>query len=93
MTALASRGSFEGVNKIIRFNTRFYIGSILGVASAVLLLTLIRLPVWLKDVALVGTALMLFWTLSSLLVSWYVYDHAGVTRWEWLRNSLRYLPP
>ena len=93
MTALASCGRFEGVNKIIQFNTRFYIVSILGVASAVLLLTLIRLPVWLKDVALVGTALMLFWTLSSLLVSWYVYDHAGVTRWEWLRTSLRYLPP
>jgi len=93
MTALASRGRFEGVNKIIRFNTRFYIGSILGVTLAVLVLTLLRLPLWLKDVAVAVTALMLFWTLSSLLVSWYVYDYAAVTRLEWLRPGLRHPPP
>jgi len=93
MTALASGGRFQGVAKIIRFNLRFYIGSALGVASVVLLLTLLRLPAWLKAAAVVGTALMLFWTLSSLLVSWYVYDHAGVTRWEWMRPRLQYAPP
>lgn len=78
MTALTSRGRFEGVNKIIRFNTRFYIASILGVASAVLVLTLLRLPLWLEELAVAVTGLMLFWTLSSLLVSWYVYDYAEV---------------
>lgn len=94
MTNLASDGGrFEGVAKIVRFNTRFYIGSALGVVSVVLLLTFLKLPGWLEGVAVVGTALMLFWTLSSLLVSWYVYDHAGVTRWEWMRPGLRRAPP
>ena len=85
-------GSFEGVAKIIRFNTRYYLVSALGVASVVLLLIFISLPVWLETAAVCGTALMLFWTLSSLLVSWFVYDHAGVTRWEWMRPDLHRVP-
>ena len=89
MTAIAGRGRFEGVAKIIRFNTRFYIGSILGVVAVVLLLTLIELPVWLKAAVLMGTVLMLFWTASSLFVSWYVYDYARVMQWEWMQSSLR----
>jgi hypothetical protein len=56
MTALASRGRFEGVAKIIRFNTRFYLGSALGVVGGVLVLTLRGLPMWLKAAVMVGTA-------------------------------------
>ena len=85
-------GSFEGIAKIIRFNTRYYFGSVLGVASVVLLLTFIRLPIWLEAPAVFAAALMLFWTLSSLFVSWYVYDYAGVTRWEWMRPDLHPAP-
>ncbi len=92
MTVITRRGRFEGVAKIIRFNTRFNIGSVMGVAAIVLLLTLIELPVWLKAAVIMGTALMLFWTTSSLLVSWYVYDYAHVMRWEWMRSSLRMRP-
>jgi SAM-dependent methyltransferase len=92
MTALARSGKFEGVAKIISFNTRFYTGSILGVVSVVLLLKLIALPVWLKAIVMVGTVLMMFWTVSSLLVSWYVYDHSRVMEWEWIRSSLRHEP-
>jgi len=32
------------------------------------------------------------WTISSLLVSWYVYDFAGVTRWVWMRTQLHKVP-
>ena len=85
-------GRFEGVAKIVRFNPRFYVASALGLVSAVLLLTLLRLPVWLRTLAGLGTALLLFWTLSSLVVSWFVYDHAAVTRWAWLRSSLAPVP-
>ena len=92
MTVLVSRGRLEGVAKILRFNTHFYIGSVLAVVAVVLLLTLIELPVWLKAAVMMGTALMLFWTASSLLVSWYVYDHSRLTQWEWMRSSLRHVP-
>ena len=79
---------FEGVGKIVRFNTRFYIGSALGVASIVLLLKFLSLPVWFETVVAASAAMIVFWTLSSLIVSWYVYDIAGVTRWEWMRPCL-----
>ncbi len=93
MTAVPSARRFEGVAKIIRFNMRFYVGSAVGMACVVLLLTVLRLPGWLKAAAVAGAALILFWTFSSLLVSWYVYDHAGVTRWEWMLPVLQYAPP
>lgn len=35
---------------------------------------------------------MAFWTLSSLLVSWYVYDLTGVTRWQWLPRRIAAFP-
>ena len=92
MTNSGGRSNYEGVAKIIRFNTRFYIGSAAGLTAAMLVLKLFPLPLWLRAGVILATALMLFWTLSSILVSWYVYDHAGVMRWEWLRPSLRHEP-
>jgi SAM-dependent methyltransferase len=92
MTDLAGRGKFEGVAKIIQFNSRFYIGSGLGVTAVILLLKFLGLPTWLKAAIIVGAALMLFWTVSSLLVSWYVYDYARVMQWEWMQSSLLHGP-
>jgi SAM-dependent methyltransferase len=92
MKALSS-GGFEGVAKIVQFNSRYYVASALGVASVVLLLIFVRMPIWLEAPALFAATLMLFWTLSSLFVSWYVYDYAGVTRWEWMRPDLHRAPP
>jgi SAM-dependent methyltransferase len=92
MMPLSSGGRFEGVAKIIRFNTRYYIGSALGVTSVVLLLIFLRPPIWFEAPAVFAAGLMLFWTLSSLFVSWYVYDYAGVTRWEWMRPDLQHAP-
>ncbi len=85
-------GRFEGVAKIVRFNLHFYVGSALSFVSVTLLIALVRLPLWLAMIALTGTFLMVFWTLSSLLVSWYVYDHVGITRWEWMRSDLQHMP-
>ena len=83
---------FEGVAKIIRFNTRFYVASASGVVCAVVVLLMVRLPWWVRIPVVSGAALMAFWTLSSILVSWYVYDYAGVTRWDWLRPELPSAP-
>jgi len=83
-----SPGRFAGVVKIVRFNVQFYILSVAGVTAAILLVLFMRLPAWLEVMVLCGAAATAFWTLSSLLVSWYVYDHAGVTRWQWLRHTI-----
>lgn len=78
------QGRFAGVIKIVRFNVQFYSLSAAVLAGAGLLIAVKKLPSWLELVVLCGAAVVAFWTVSSLLVSWYVYDHAGVTRWQWL---------
>jgi SAM-dependent methyltransferase len=91
MTANAG-GRFQGVAKIVRFNVRFYVLSGIGLTGVAVLLASRKLPPWLALMLLCGAALGAFWTLSSLLVSWYVYDHVGVTRWQWLRGRI-FVPP
>ncbi|HEU5400132.1 MAG TPA: class I SAM-dependent methyltransferase [Terriglobales bacterium] len=82
------QGRFAGIIKIVRFNVQFYVLGALCLTGAGLLLASRLLSPWLERLVLCGTAVVVFWTLSSLLASWYVYDHAGVTRWQWLRNQL-----
>lgn len=84
MTETSTRSRFAGVFKIVRFNVQFYIFSAVGLTGVSLLIASKKLPPWLELVVLFGGAIVALWTLSSLLVSWYVYDHAGVTRWRWL---------
>lgn len=83
---------FEGVSKIVLFNTRYYFLSGLCVITLVVVLKFLVLPVWLKAALVCAAALMVLWTLTSLLVSWYVYDYARVTQWDWLQATLRPAP-
>jgi ubiquinone/menaquinone biosynthesis C-methylase UbiE len=92
VTGAGARDRFAGVVKIVRFNVRFYALSAAGLAGVGLLLASRKLPPWPEAVIWCGGGVAAFWTLSSLFVSWYVYDHAGVTRWQWLR-SLVPVPP
>jgi len=85
--------SFDGVTKIVRFNTRYYVLSGLGLIAVVVVLKFLPLPLWLKAALVCAAALIVFWTLSSLLVSWYVYDFARVTHWDWLQPTLHPAPP
>jgi SAM-dependent methyltransferase len=86
MTERGGRGRFAGVVKIVRFNVQFYVLSVAALAGMAVLLALRKLPPWLDGWVACGGVLVTFWTVSSLFVSWYVYDHAGVTRWHWLRS-------
>ncbi len=92
MSLPAVEDRFAGVIKIVRFNVQFYAVSVGGLLVAAVVLATRMLPGWLEWVALCGTAVVAFWTLSSLLVSWYVYDYAGVTRWRWLPAQLPVTP-
>lgn len=82
------QGQFAGLVKIVRFNVQFYAISALGLLAAIFLIASRRLPQSLQLAVLCSAAIVVFWTLSSLFVSWYVYDHVGVTRWQWLRHRL-----
>jgi SAM-dependent methyltransferase len=92
MSSSAMQDRFAGVIKIVRFNVQFYAASVIGLLIAAVVLASRMLPEWLEWVALSGAAGGAFWTVSSLLVSWYVYDYVGVTRWEWLPARLPVTP-
>lgn len=81
---------FSGVLKIVRFNTQFYV--VIGFVVVIGLLASSLLPLWLERVISLGAVVMAFWTLRFLLVSWYVHDFAGVTRWAWMQTQLHRLP-
>lgn len=85
-------GRFDGVVKIVRFNIGFYALSVGGLLGVGVLLALHVLPHLLAVALACGAALMAFWTVSSLVVSYWVYDHAGVTRWQWLPAALPFQP-
>jgi len=79
---------FQGVVKIVRFNVQFYVLSGIGLTAVAILLASRELPPWLALTILCGAAAGAFWTLSSVLVSWYVYDYVGVTKWQWLSGRI-----
>lgn len=92
VTELSAQGRFVGVVKIVRFNVRFYVFSVAALAVVGALIVSGKLEPLFEVVVLFSAAVVAFWTLSSLFVSWYVYDHKGVTRWQWLPSRLPVLP-
>jgi hypothetical protein len=73
------------MKQILRFHRRLYITTAAGIAVALLLA--LRAP-WLTLAAAPAT----FWFVSSLAVSWYVYDYSPLSRYEWLLPRL-HVPP
>ena len=88
MIETGAQDRFAGAVKIVRFNLQFYLLSAAVLAGAGLLIASKKLTPAVEVAVISGGAIVAFWTLSSLLVSWYVYDHKGVTRWEWLPSQL-----
>lgn len=86
------RARFKGLLQILAFNWTFYaLGTL--IVSVLLALNwhftihpLLRLPLYLV------VALTLFWMLSSVLASHYIYDLSPLCRWDWL-CSLFEKPP
>src|SRR5215469_6103555 len=80
----------DGVIQILRCNMHFYGAGVGALAAAALAIQSHFGP--RPTLALAG-AVTAFWMVSSLSVSWYVYDCARVTAWQWLRDRLRSAPP
>jgi SAM-dependent methyltransferase len=88
----ATRGKYAGVLGILRYNWHFYAVGFCALTCIGALLRLRFLPRAAQAV-LIGTAtLTAFWSLSSLLVSYYIYDYREVTRWNWIPRTLSFPP-
>ena len=72
------RPRLHGVRQIVRFNWPHYVASLLVLTTAIIVLVTISLPPLARLILALAVALVTWWTLASLVVSYWVYDHARV---------------
>jgi len=81
----AIRRPLQGVFNIIRFNRHFYI---MAVNIDVLLICLGEfMPGVYYPYLLFFAFLLILTVLTTLAVSWYVYDHSGIYNLDWLDDT------
>ena len=90
MTATAMRRPYQGVLQILEFNRRRYLVTLTCVGAA--LLALAHLEPLLRAAVFAFVAPALFWIVSSLLVSHYVYDCFPLYDLTWISRTLTRTP-
>jgi SAM-dependent methyltransferase len=84
----ASRGPYDGVLQIVRYNWSLYVAAIAVSVVVVGLVVVIHPPAVLTAVLILGAIAAVFWLALSLAVSHYVYDRSDLYRWEWIRERV-----
>lgn len=87
-----SRGKFQGVVQILRFNWPMYAAAVGLLTVGAVAATLIPLPRPLPALILVGLVVAGFWLAASLAAAYYIYDFSPLYRGEWLPPALRQQP-
>ena len=77
---------------IIRFNWPYYAAAGLGVVALPLVVSHLALPAWLRIVTYASLALMAAWLVTSMVVSWIVYDRSRLMDWDWVLQALGFSP-
>ena len=90
MTATAKRRPYQGVLQTLEFNRRRYLFTLASVAAALLALPHLEPP--LSVALFVFVAPAIFWIISSLLVSHYIYDCFPLYDLTWLSHALTQSP-
>lgn len=83
---------FQGVLQILAFNWTFYAAGTLLIVALLAFRRHWTIYPLLRPALYAAVVLTVFWMLSSLLVSHYVYDLSRLYRWDWLA-SLFQKPP
>lgn len=78
------RKSFQGVGNIVRFNWHFYV--IFAIVTSLILTFNSFLPALFQPLILIGIFAALFAVISSLAISYYVYDLSGLYNLDFLPN-------
>jgi SAM-dependent methyltransferase len=84
----ATRGPFDGVLQIVRYNWSLYVAAICVSALVVGLVVVIHPATVLAGLLILGAIAALFWLALSLAVSHYVYDRSDLYRWQWIRERI-----
>jgi ubiquinone/menaquinone biosynthesis C-methylase UbiE len=87
-----TRGKYAGVLGILQYNAHYYAASLCAMLGIGTLLWFRILPPGGKPILTGAAAIAVFWSLGSLVASYYVYDYVGVTRWNWISRMLLSAP-
>ncbi len=90
MSTIALRRPYQGVLQILRFNRRRYLAAVTGVGVALSALPHSQPPG--RAALLIFAVPALFWMVSSLVVSHYVYDCFPLYRLSWIPSALSRTP-
>jgi len=90
MTPFPIRHPYQGVLQILQFNGRFYAIAAAGVLAALFIAPF--LPPTLRTVLALAIVPALFWLVTSLLVSHYVYDRYPLYNLGWIQRELGHAP-
>ena len=85
-------GNFSGVWQMFLYNRHFYAAALVLDLIAAVFLVRFSSPAAVRFVVVLGAAISTFWALSSLLVSYYVYDRSRLYQWNWLGEVLKRNP-
>jgi hypothetical protein len=77
-----SRTAFQGITNIIRFNWHFYAIALFTIAALIIVISF--LPVGITPLAKVAIGAIAISTVTSLAVSYYIYDYSGLYSFHWL---------
>jgi len=80
-----NRRPFQGVVNIIRFNWHFYL--IVGILLLALFLLKNMFPTGMQNLLLIGVGIGSLTIISSLLISFYIYDLSTLYELKWLENA------
>lgn len=86
------RRLFQGVMQIVRFNWPMYVTAFALAFAAMLAAALLPVPTWARLAIVLCTAGGLFWTVASLVVSYWVYDCSPLCQWRWVAELFA-MPP
>jgi len=85
----AVAAGFEGMLQILRFNWSWYALALACSLANFWLLSMLSLSPWLKLLLLSAIGCTLFWSVSSLLVSHWIYDCSRLREWKWILNLVK----
>ncbi len=80
------RKPYEGMLNILLFNWPQYVRAMLVALTLVVATMIIPLPRWLLILLYIGASGAVYFLVTSLVVSYVVYDHSPLYRWTWLKK-------
>ncbi|HEV8113488.1 MAG TPA: class I SAM-dependent methyltransferase [Planctomycetota bacterium] len=86
--AAVSRSAWRGVRQILGFNLPFYLATGAGCVLALVAVRAVPMPFVVAVGIWIAIALAAGWSLSSFLISHWVYDRSDLERWEWMNECL-----